>query len=92
MRLRKEGRFHFLEKETLILGDGKMPTSNTITIRKIRPVVEEIVEQKLIELLGDPDAGLKLSPSAEERLKNTLASKSKSILAEKVAKELGLKL
>ena len=65
--------------------------SETIAIRKIRSVLEEIVERKLIELLGDPDAGLKLSPMARQRLKNTFASKLKAIPAERAARELGLK-
>jgi len=68
-----------------------MSTGNTIAIRKIRPVVEEIVEQKLIELLGDPDAGLRLSHQAKERLKTTLTGKARGVSAEKVAKKLGLK-
>jgi len=58
---------------------------------KIRPWLEEVVEQKLIELLGDPDAGLELREEIVTRLKKTLSSKNKSIPLESVAKKLKLK-
>lgn len=36
---------------------------------RLRALVEEIVEQKLIEIFGDPDEGLELAPELIERLK-----------------------
>lgn len=35
--------------------------------------VEELVEQKVLELLGDPDSGLTLRPEVEARLKRSFA-------------------
>ena len=64
----------------------------TITeLKRIKPIVEQIVESKLIELLGDPDSGLELKDSVRQRLKKSLHSKAEGIPAEKVAKKLGLK-
>ena len=64
--------------------------SKVISLEKIRPIVEQIVERKLLELFGDPDEGLELKPSVRKRLKRTLSAKEKGISAEKVSKELGL--
>src|SRR5438309_1424296 len=33
-----------------------------------RPVVAEMVEQKLLEILGDPESEFKLSPAVKKRL------------------------
>ena len=65
--------------------------SKTFSLEKIRPMVEQIVERKLLELFGDPDEGLELNPSVKRRLKRALSVKEKGISAEKVSKELGLK-
>ncbi len=42
-------------------------------------MVENIIEYKLIELLGDPDYGLKLKPNVIKRLKKSLKNKQNSI-------------
>jgi len=50
-----------------------------LTKDEIKELIEETVEQKLIELLGDPDEGLELRKSLRERLlrqrKNVLSGK-----------------
>jgi len=58
---------------------------------EIKPYIEEIVEHKLLELLGDPDSGLKLRSEIRKRLEKSLKSKGKRISAKQVAKELELK-
>jgi len=58
---------------------------------EIKPYIEEIVEHKLLELLGDPDSGLKLRSEIRKRLEKSLKSKEKRISAKQVAKELDLK-
>jgi len=58
---------------------------------EIKPYIEEIVEHKLLELLGDPDSGLKLRSEIRKRLEKSLKSKGKRISAKQVAKELNLK-
>jgi hypothetical protein len=66
-------------------------SKNVIIIDKIKPLIEEIVEKKVIELIGDPDYGLELRTDVRKRLKKSLTIKKKGIPAEKVAKELRLK-
>ena len=58
-------------------------------IEELKPVIENIVEDKLIELLGDPDHGLKLKPEVKKRLKQVLSNKG-HVPAIKVAEKLGL--
>ncbi len=67
-----------------------MIKSKPLNIRKIKPLIENIVEQKLYEILGDPDEGLELKPSVKRRLKNSINNNSKGIPAKKAAAELGL--
>ena len=40
-----------------------------VSEEKLRLLVEEIVEEKLLELFGDPDEGLEVLPELIERLK-----------------------
>ncbi len=64
-----------------------------LTPDELREFVEHIVEQKLWELLGDPDEGLELRSEIRERLKTSLARErqgSRGISASTVAKKLGL--
>ena len=61
-----------------------------VAFEKIKPLIAEIVEQKLVELLGDPDAHLELRPEIKTRLRKAL-NRRELIPAEKVAKQLGLK-
>ena len=68
-----------------------MVKSKLDDIEKIKPVVEEIVEHKLLELLGDPDFGLELRSEVKKRLEKSLRSEAKAISAKNVAKELRLK-
>ena len=57
----------FPEYKSLFRRVKAMSKSKMYTIEKIKPVIEEIVEQKLIELLGDPDSGLELRPQVRKR-------------------------
>ena len=68
-----------------------MSKSKMYAIEEIKPVIEEIVEQKLIELLGNPDSGLELRTQVRKRLELSLRAKKKGISAKKVAEELRLK-
>ena len=61
-----------------------------LQLQKIKPLVEEIVEEKLKELLGDPDSGLKVKEDTIHRLRKSLHSRTHAISAAKVAKQLGL--
>jgi len=58
---------------------------------ELKAMIEEIVEKKLLELLGDPDWGLELREEVKERLRRILRSRKKGVPAEDVASRLGLK-
>jgi len=68
-----------------------MIMGTTLSIKKIKPLVDELVEQKLYDLLGDPDEGLVLKSSVKKRLEKSLKTQSKGITAKKLAEKLGLK-
>jgi hypothetical protein len=68
-----------------------MIKTKPLNIRKIKPLIENIVEQKLYEILGDSDEGLDLKPSIKRRLKNSIKKNRKGIPAKISAEKLGLK-
>ncbi|OGO01766.1 MAG: hypothetical protein A2Y59_06605 [Chloroflexi bacterium RBG_13_52_14] len=59
-------------------------------IDEFKALIQEVVEEKLEELLGDPDRGLELKPEIKKQLERSLAAKAKGIPVEKVARDLGL--
>ena len=60
-----------------------------LTIDELKKLIREAVDEKLKEILLDPDNGLELRDEVEQRLKASLASKER-ILLEEVKKRLGL--
>ena len=65
-----------------------------LSVEQLRALIQQVVEEKLKELLGDPDQGLELREEVRERLKESLAAlerREKYIPAQQVAKETGLK-
>ena len=59
----------------------------------IEAVVETAVEQKLIELLGDPDEGLEIREVVRDRLlqqKQSVAAGERGLSFEDVIQQLGL--
>jgi hypothetical protein len=70
-----------------------MPTVNELTIDDLKALIEEVVEEKLQEMLRDPDEGLSLRPEVEERLVKSLNQPKESrrtVSAQEVARDLGL--
>jgi len=65
---------------------------NKSIVEELKPIVDILVEEKLLEMLDDPDKDLKLRPEIEARLKKSLGSSQKNISVEKVAAKLGLHL
>ncbi len=64
-----------------------------MTKEELKELVEAAVEQKLFELLGDPDEGLELQEGVRERLveqKRAVASGERGIALEDVVRDLGL--
>lgn len=44
-----------------------------LTVDEFKRLLEETVEQKLLEMFGDPDKGLELHPEFKQRLRRSLA-------------------
>jgi hypothetical protein len=61
-----------------------------LTLEELKGLVRGIVDDRLRELLGDPDLGLEMSEAIRARLKQSLAS-SERITGEDVAEKLGLR-
>lgn len=60
---------------------------------ELKEMIESTVEQKLLELLGDPDEGLEIRKSVRERLvrqKNKVAAGERGEPFEDVMQRLGL--
>ena len=61
-----------------------------LSLNDLRELVNGLVDDRLRELLGDPDLGLPLSEAVRARLKQSLAS-SDRITGDDVADKLGLR-
>lgn len=64
-----------------------------MTAAEFRQMIETIVEQKLLELLGDPDEGMLLKKSLRERLrrqKHAVARGERGVPFEEVVRKFGL--
>lgn len=64
-----------------------------LTVDEFKQVIEASVEQKLLEMLGDPDEGLELRNEVKARLRRSLQAQergTRGIPAKEVAAELGL--
>ena len=62
-----------------------MKTINQITIEEL----ENLIEQKIVEILGDPDTNLELREGFKEELKGWLASRLKHVSHQEVMKRFG---
>ena len=62
-----------------------METINQITIEEL----ENLIEQKIIEILGDPDTNLELREDFKEELKARLAERSKRTSHQEAMKRFG---
>lgn len=70
-----------------------MQTVKDLTIDELKAVIGEVVEEKLRELLTDPDAGLALRPEVQERLLRDLQApqlEGENIPAAELARRRGL--
>ncbi|OFY67408.1 MAG: hypothetical protein A3H98_09140 [Bacteroidetes bacterium RIFCSPLOWO2_02_FULL_36_8] len=59
----------------------------TATISKTE--IELLIEQKLIEILGDPDSGLKFTTSFVQKIKERLKKQSQRISHKKILEMYG---
>jgi hypothetical protein len=70
-----------------------MQTVKDLSIEELRAIIGDVVEEKLRELLADPDAGLTLRPEVQERLLRDLREpqvKGENIPAAELARRRGL--
>jgi len=71
---------------------GAMATFKDLSIEELRALIADVVEEKLRELVGDPDAGLELRPEVRERLLKTLnrpRESRRTVPASEVASQFG---
>ena len=60
-----------------------------LTLEELKALVSGMVDDRLRELLGDPDLGLELADTVRARLKESLMS-TERLTGEEVAEKLGL--
>ena len=71
-----------------------MKTVSQLTVSQLETLIENVIERKMIELLGDPDKGLDFKPNVKTKLRRSMAAVKRGergIPAEEVAKNLGLR-
>src|SRR5437667_11232564 len=61
-----------------------------LTLEELKELVKGIVDDRLRELLGDPDLGMEMGEAVRARLKQSLASSAR-VTGEEVAEKLGLR-
>ncbi len=64
-----------------------------LTVDQLKTLIQEAVEEKLEEMIGDPDPGLELTDEVKDRLRASLAAMQqgeKVIPVEEVARQAGL--
>ncbi len=61
-----------------------------LSLKEFKELVNGMVDDRLRELLGDPDLGLTLGETVRARLKQSLLS-SERVSGEEVAEKLGLR-
>jgi signal recognition particle GTPase len=66
-----------------------------LTLEQLKVLVEEVVQEKLEQMLGDPDKGLEVKPELLRELKASLAATrrgKRGTPLEQLASEIGLDL
>ncbi len=64
-----------------------------LSVEQLKALIQEAVEEKLQEILGDPDQGLELREDIKDRLRRSLAAVEggeEGLPIGQVAKEVGL--
>lgn len=60
-----------------------------LSLKELKDLVNGMVDDRLCELLGDPDLGLPLDETVRARLKQSLAL-SERVTGDEIAEKLGL--
>jgi methyl coenzyme M reductase subunit C-like uncharacterized protein (methanogenesis marker protein 7) len=61
-----------------------------LSLDELKELVKGLVDDRIRELLGDPDLGLQLSDAVRTRLKNALATETR-VTGDEMADKLGLR-
>ena len=64
-----------------------------LTVEQFKGLIQDAIEEKLEELVGDPDLGLELREEIKERLRSSLAARQngqKGVPIDEVARQAGL--
>jgi len=64
-----------------------------LSVEQFKGLIQEAIEEKLEELVGDPDLGLELREEIKERLRSSLAARQngqKGVPLDEVARQAGL--
>ena len=61
-----------------------------LSLDELKELVKGLVDDRIRELLGDPDLGLQLSDALRARLKQSLASDAR-VTGDEIADRLGLR-
>ena len=63
---------------------------SSLTLEQLKQLIQGLVDDRLRELIGDPDLGLEIGEALRARLKASLA-KGERLSGEDVAEKLGLR-
>ena len=63
---------------------------SSLSMEQLKELVQGLVDDRIRELIGDPDLGLQLSDSLRARLKQSLANNDR-LSGEDIAERLGLR-
>ena len=63
---------------------------SSLSMEQLKELVQGLVDDRIRELIGDPDLGLRLGDSLRDRLKQSLTN-SDRLSGEDVAERLGLR-
>lgn len=63
---------------------------SSLSMEQLKELVRGLVDDRIRELIGDPDLGLRLGDSLRARLKQSLAS-GERLSGEDIAERLGLR-
>jgi plasmid replication initiation protein len=65
---------------------------NELTLDQLKTLINELIDEKLEQMIKDPDEGLEFRPEFLKKLKASKNSKVKTISMEQICKELGINL
>jgi len=76
-----------------VKGESMAANVGQLSTDELREIIGSVVEQKLKEMLGDPDEGFEIRAEVQNRLlrqKKTVANGERGEEVDKVAKRLGI--